>query len=99
MGDTFSLWLPPCQSKRRCCAARSPQGGRAVSPLRVWCIRSCRQFCSGWAGSISSGRMPKRTHHTESVESRPRAFEAKGAPLSVRIRAGSPVPRQRRDAA
>jgi len=29
--------------------------------------------------------MPSRTHQTESVDSRPSAFEAKGAPLSVRI--------------
>ncbi len=41
-------------------------------------------------GSISSGRMPSCTHHTDSVESRPRAFEANGAPLSVRIRSGRP---------
>src|SRR5437667_6756245 len=36
--------------------------------------------------SMSSGRMPSRIHQTESSESRPRAQEAKGAPLSVRIR-------------
>jgi hypothetical protein len=39
---------------------------------------------------MRSGRMPSLIHHTLSRESRPRAMEAKGTPLSVRIRVGKP---------
>lgn len=53
-------------------------------------MRSCRPFCWGEAGSIRSGRIPRRTHQTESGESRPRAWVAKGTPLSERMRVGRP---------
>jgi hypothetical protein len=59
-------------------------------------MRSCRPFCCGDAGSIRSGRMPRRSHHTLSAESRPSAMVAKGTPLSVRMRAGSPYSRNSR---
>lgn len=39
---------------------------------------------------MNCGRMPSRTNQTERRERRPRALEAKGVPLSVRIRSGSP---------
>src|SRR5713101_3425584 len=39
---------------------------------------------------MSSGKMPRRTHHAESLDKRARALVAKGTPLSVRIRFGSP---------
>ncbi len=76
--------------KRRYCAPSVTAVGRVASRLSVLCMRSCRPFCSGCAGSISSGRMPSRTHQTENVESRPSALEANGWPLSVRIRSGRP---------
>lgn len=44
----------------------------------------------GWPGSINSGEMPSRIHHTESRDKRPRAVVAKGTPLSVRMTAGNP---------
>jgi hypothetical protein len=40
--------------------------------------------------SISSGMMPSRMNQTERVERWPRALEAKGVPLSERIRCGRP---------
>ena len=39
---------------------------------------------------MSSGRIPRRTHHAESFDNRARVVVAKGTPLSVRIRVGSP---------
>ena len=39
-------------------------GGRVASALSVLCMRSCRPFCSGCPGSMSSGRMPRRIHQT-----------------------------------
>ena len=65
-------------------------GGRVHSRLRVRCMRSCRPFCWGEAGSIKSGRIPRRIHQTERAESRSRAWVAKGTPLSERIRRGKP---------
>ena len=45
----------------------------------------------GVEGWISSGRMPRRIHQTESLESRLIAVaQEKGLPLSVRIASGSP---------
>src|SRR6059036_2947514 len=76
--------------KRRCCAARLPAAGRVVSAFRVRCIRSCRPFCSGCPGSMSSGRMPRRTHHAESFDRRANVVVANGTPLSLRIRVGNP---------
>src|SRR5437764_7648890 len=74
----------------RCCAARLPAAGRVVSAFSVRCIRSWRPFCAGRPGSISSGRMPRRTHHADSVDKRAKVFVANGTPLSERIRFGSP---------
>ena len=34
--------------------------------------------------------MPRRTHHADSVDKRAKRFVAKGTPLSVRLRVGSP---------
>src|SRR5438309_8303065 len=50
-------------SKRLCWQPRFAREGRAVSSLRVRWKRSCRPFCSGWLGSISSGEIPSRIHH------------------------------------
>lgn len=44
----------------------------------------------GMPGSMSSGRIPRRIHHTLNGDRRPRPIVAKGTPLSVRIRSGSP---------
>src|SRR5438046_2352204 len=76
--------------KRRCWAARPPAAGRVVSAFRVRCMRSCRPFCAGLPGSMSSGRMPSLTHHAESFDKRASVVVANGTPLSVRIRFGSP---------
>ena len=51
-------------------------------------------FLGPLAGSMNSGRIRSWTNHTESLERRPRALEAKGVPLSVRIRSGSPNSRK-----
>ena len=67
----------------------TPAGGRAVAPSGLL-HALVPAILLGLAGSISSGRMPSRTHQTDSVESRPSALEANGCPLSVRIRSGSP---------
>ena len=40
---------------------------------------------------MNSGQMRSCTSHTDRRESRPKALEANGAPLSVRIRSGRPV--------
>ena len=40
---------------------------------------------------MRSGRMPRRTHQTESAERRPRACVANGTPLSERMRDGQAV--------
>lgn len=45
---------------------------------------------------MSSGKIPKRIHQTDSRDSRPMAVVAKGAPLSVRMILGSPYSRKRR---
>jgi hypothetical protein len=50
----------------------------------------------GLAGSMSSGKIHKRTHQTDRAESRPRAQVAKGTPLSVRMICGWPYSRKRR---
>jgi hypothetical protein len=39
---------------------------------------------------MNSGTIPKRIHHAESFDNRPNVGVAKGTPLSVRIRVGSP---------
>ena len=39
---------------------------------------------------VLSGTMPSFIHHAESRDSPARAREAKGAPLSLRIRSGMP---------
>ena len=59
-------------------------------------MRSWRPFCWGDAGSMRSGRMPSLIHQTESLERRPKAMEAKGVPLSVRMRSGIPNSWKRR---
>ena len=41
-------------------------------------------------GTSASGRIRSWTNHIDSRDRRPRAFEANGVPLSVRIRSGSP---------
>ena len=66
-------------------------GGRVVRRLS----RACFPFWWGLAGSMRSGMIPSWTNQTE-MERRPRALEAKGVPLSVRIRSGSPNSRKRR---
>ena len=43
--------------------------GRVASFFKVRCMRSCRPFCWGWPGRIRSMEIPKRSHHTESLES------------------------------
>ena len=53
-------------------------------------MRSWRPFCWGLPGSMSSGVMPSRSHQALSLERRASAMEAKGVPLSVRIRSGRP---------
>ena len=53
-------------------------------------MRSCRPFCCGRPGSMSSGTIPKRTHHAESFDKRANVVVANGTPLSVRIRCGNP---------
>jgi hypothetical protein len=45
---------------------------------------------------MSSGRMPRRTHHAESVDKRANVLVANGTPLSVRIRLGKPYSLNRR---
>src|SRR5216684_1299322 len=67
---------------RRCWAASVAAGGRAVSALRVLCMRSCRPFCWGWPGIMRTGVMPSLIHHTDSRLKPPAASEAKGGPLS-----------------
>ena len=54
-------------SKRAAARAGSGAGGRVHSRLSVRCMRSCRPFCCGEAGSMKSGRMPRRIHQTESA--------------------------------
>src|SRR5437867_12136270 len=39
---------------------------------------------------MSSGRIPRRTHHAESFDKRANVVVANGTPLSLRIRRGSP---------
>jgi hypothetical protein len=41
-------------------------------------------------GSISSGRVPRRTHHADSLDKRANVVVANGSPLSERVRFGSP---------
>ncbi len=41
---------------------------RVACFLRVRCMRSCRPFCCGWPGRMSSIVMPRRSHHTESFD-------------------------------
>ena len=82
--------------KRRCCALRLAAGGIVVSALRSLCMRSCRPFCWGEAGSMRSGVIPSLIHQTERRDRRPRDMEAKGGPLSVRMRSGSPNSWKRR---
>jgi hypothetical protein len=50
------------RSKARCWRSRFTSGGLTVSSRSVRCMRSWRPFCSGWPGSIRSGRMPSLTH-------------------------------------
>jgi len=45
---------------------------------------------------MSSGRIPRRTHHAESVDKRAKVLVANGTPLSVRMRVGSPYSWNRR---
>jgi hypothetical protein len=45
---------------------------------------------AGRPGSISSGRIPRRTHHADRVDKRANVVVANGTPLSERIRFGSP---------
>jgi hypothetical protein len=66
------------------------RGGLAVSSFNVRCMRSCLPFCCGFPGSMRSGMMPSFTHFTDSFDKPPGLRAAKGAPLSVRIRQGSP---------
>jgi hypothetical protein len=67
-----------------------------VSALRGRGLRSWRPFCWGWPGSMSSGKIPRRTHQAESGESRPRVWVAQGTPLAVRRRVGQPHALKRR---
>jgi hypothetical protein len=67
-----------------------------VSALRVRCRRAWRPFCWGVPGSMSAGKMPRRTHQAESGESRPRVVVAQGTPWSVRMRLGQPHAVKRR---
>ena len=66
------------------------RGGLVVRRLSTRCMFSCLPFCWGEAGSMNSGKIWSWTNQTESLERRPRALEAKGVPLSVRMRSGSP---------
>ena len=36
--------------------------GRVASAFKSLCMRSCRPFCCGRAGSMSSGRIASRSH-------------------------------------
>ena len=69
-------------------------GGEAVSCFRVWCILSCRPFCSGQPGWILSCRMPSRIHQIDSRLKPPGAGVANGGPLSVRMACGKPYSRK-----
>src|ERR1700676_5223030 len=43
--------------------------GRSVASFfSVRCMRSWRPFCCGWPGLMRSMAMPRRSHHTESLE-------------------------------
>src|ERR1700723_2796512 len=79
------------RSNFSCCWRRFFPGGLVASFFKVRCMRSWRPFCCGLPGLMRSMPIPKRNHHTESLE-RPKKAEglAKGMPLSVRIDKGSP---------
>src|SRR5689334_22315711 len=78
-------------NKRACCCRLFIPGGRVASFFSVRCMRSWRPFCCGWPGLMRSMAMPRRSHHTESLERLKRAFGlANGTPLSDRIAWGSP---------
>ena len=62
-----------------------------ASFFSVRCMRSCRPFCWGFPGLMRSRRIPRRSHHTESLLSPNSAHAlAKGTPLSVRMALGRP---------
>lgn len=73
-----------------------PRRGLVASAFKVLCMRSCRPFCWGLPGSISSGNTPSRTHQAERLESLASVLVANGTPLSVRIRVGNPNSLNRR---
>src|SRR5438105_14405012 len=54
-------------------------------------MRSWRPFCCGWPGLMRSMAMPRRSHHTESLERLKRPFGlTNGTPLSDLIAWGRP---------
>src|SRR5260370_836907 len=70
-------------SKRACCCRLFIPGGRVASFFSVRCMRSSRPFCCGWPGLMRSMAMPRRSHHTESLERLKRPFWlANRTPLS-----------------
>src|SRR2546426_3071350 len=73
--------LPETIEAARCCAARCACGGRAVVAFSVLCIRSCRPFCSGCAGSMSSGRTPSRTPPYRQRRQSPQRIGGKRLPI------------------
>ena len=76
-----------------CCCRKFAAGGFAVSCFSVWCIRSCRPFCSGQPGSIRSWRIPSPSHHIARRLNPAGAGLANGGPLSLRIASGKPYSR------
>ena len=82
------------RSKDFCWAPQLAAIGCMVAALSVRCMRSWRPFCCGRPGTMRSGVMPSLTHQTESFERPPSPLEAKGLPLSVRIRNGNPNSRK-----
>ena len=91
-----SLYLARNRLKRTCWADRLPAGGRVASAFSVRCIRCAVRSVLGATGSMSSGRMPRRIHHTDRWDRRPIAVVAKGAPLSLRMMEGKPYSRNSR---
>ena len=55
-----------------------------ASSLSVRCMRSCRPFCWGLPGSMSSGVMPREIH--QSCNSQPRVVMLRAQPGSKDVR-------------
>src|SRR4030042_3450460 len=79
------------ESNFLCCDFKSYEDGLAQAAFKSRCIRSCRPFCSGWAGSENTGKIPNSINQYDNLVYRCiDDTEPKGPPLSVCICLGIP---------